>query len=67
MLLLALVSGCATSPPETKIEFVEIHDFCTKDTVLWFDHYSTLVYLEANEADFLRAYTLHNETNEKFC
>jgi hypothetical protein len=46
---------------------VEIHDFCTKDTVLWFDYYSTILYLEMNEPDFLRAHTLHNETNEKFC
>lgn len=65
-LLLALASGCATAP-ETKAPPELIHDYCLKDQVLWFDHYSTILYLEQNEAEFLRAFTIHNEKFEKFC
>jgi hypothetical protein len=65
MFAIMLVSGCATHrerlPPEL------IHDYCTKDKILWFEHDATLDYLTQNEPVFLRDYVEHNDTYEAFC
>lgn len=62
---LMLVSGCATKPEPLPPEL--IHDYCTKDKILWFDHGETINYLEAHEPAFLREYVIHNDTYEGFC
>lgn len=62
---LMLVSGCATKPERLPPELV--HDYCTKDKILWFEHDATLDYLTANEPEFMRAYVTHNDTYEAFC
>lgn len=62
---LMLVSGCVTKreplPP------VLVHDYCTKDKILWFEHNETIDYLSEHEPTFLRDYTTHNTTYEGFC
>lgn len=63
LLLIALVSGCASNPPRP----ILISDFCQKDKILFFEHDATIDYLAANEAKFLEAYTIHNETHERLC
>ena len=64
-LLLVLASGCVTKyktlPPEL------IHDYCTRDAVLWFDHTETVDYLAVHETAFLREFNKHNGKYEMFC
>jgi len=46
---------------------VLVHDYCTKDKLLWFEHNKTIDYLAVEEPEFLRAFTKHNETLETSC
>lgn len=60
-----LASGCVTKPEKLPPEL--IHDYCTKDKILWFNKDETLDYLALNEPEFLREYVKHNDKFEAAC
>lgn len=55
----ALLSGCAAPNPSA--------DYCDVATPLYFEHVTTVDWLEANDAVLLREIVVHNEQHGTLC